>query len=83
MLETIGEGSYSEVKRAVRRSCDKEGEEELGHHSEKDTEVAEFAIKIMHKQSLESQRAIRYDLKGEMQMINNLDKVMEEVDIWR
>jgi serine/threonine protein kinase len=45
-------------------------------------EVAEFAMKIMHKPSLRNQRAIRYDIKGEMQMINNYDKVQSEIEIW-
>ena len=36
----------------------------------------------MHKPVLEQQRAVRYDSKGKMEMINNLDKVYDEVEIW-
>ena len=39
-------------------------------------------MKMMHKPTLKRERAIRYDFKGEMQMINNLDKVYSEIDIW-
>jgi len=39
-------------------------------------------MKIMHKPSLKSQRAIRYDTKGEMLMITNYDKVQNEIEIW-
>jgi serine/threonine protein kinase len=45
-------------------------------------EVAEFAMKMMHKPTLRRERAIRYNEKGEMQMINNLDKVYSEIEIW-
>lgn len=37
---------------------------------------------MMHKPILESQRAVRYTEQGEMQMINNLDKVYDEVELW-
>lgn len=37
---------------------------------------------MMHKPVLLSQRAVRYSEKGEMQMINNLDKVYDEVELW-
>ncbi len=37
---------------------------------------------MMHKPTLKRERAIRYDAKGEMQMINNLDKVYNEVENW-
>ncbi len=30
---------------------------------------------MMHKPTLRRERAIRYDKKGQMEMINNLDKV--------
>lgn len=39
-------------------------------------------MKVMHKPTLKRERAIRYDTKGEMHMINNLDKVYSEIDIW-
>ena len=45
-------------------------------------EVAEFAMKMMHKPTLRRERAIRYDEAGQMQMINNLDKVYSEIEIW-
>ena len=45
-------------------------------------EVAEFAMKMMHKPTLKRERAIRYDAGGEMQMINNLNKVYMEIEIW-
>ena len=33
----------------------------------------------MHKPTLKRERAIRYDQKGEMEMINNLDKVINRI----
>ena len=45
-------------------------------------DFAEFAMKMMHKPTLRRERAIRYDAAGEMQMINNLDKVYMEIEIW-
>ena len=39
-------------------------------------------MKMMHKPPLGRERAIRYDAAGEMQMINNLDKVYMEIEIW-
>jgi serine/threonine protein kinase len=40
-----------------------------------------MSAKVMHKPSLESYRAIRYDCEGEMEMITNLDKVHTEIQI--
>jgi serine/threonine protein kinase len=37
---------------------------------------------MMHKPVLLSQRAVRYSEQGEMLMINNLDKVYDEVELW-
>ena len=74
----MGKGAVSKVKRVVRRAVCKPDEEV----DEEDVELAEFAMKIMHKPSLRSQRAIRYDFSGEMQMINNFDKVQSEIEIW-
>ena len=37
---------------------------------------------MMHKPTLRRERAIRYTQKGEMEMINNLDKVYNEVEVW-
>jgi len=39
-------------------------------------------MKMMHKPTLRRERAIRYDKDGEMQMINNLDKVYAEIELW-
>lgn len=39
-------------------------------------------MKIVHKPTLRRERAIRYDHAGEMQMINNLDKVYNEIEVW-
>ena len=40
-------------------------------------------MKMMHKPTLSKERAIRYDTNGQMEMINNLDKVYNEIEIWR
>ena len=37
---------------------------------------------MMHKPVLEKQRAVQYSLQGEMEIINNLDKVYNEVELW-
>jgi len=37
---------------------------------------------MMHKPTLAKERAIRYDKEGKMEMINNLDKVYMEIDVW-
>lgn len=39
-------------------------------------------MKMMHKPTLRKERAIRYDEQGQMEMINNLDKVYNEVEVW-
>ena len=36
----------------------------------------------MHKPTLKRERAIRYNKDGEMEMINNLDKVYNEIEVW-
>ena len=41
-----------------------------------------YAMKMVHKPTLKRERAIRYDSKGEMQMIDNLDKVYNEIETW-
>ena len=77
MCGTIGKGAYSKVKRVVRfehgsdtieklkafQLSQQEGKE--GTEFDAD-EVAEFAMKVMHKPTLRRERAIRYDEKGEM-----------------
>jgi ABC-type branched-subunit amino acid transport system ATPase component len=77
VLENIGAGSYSKVKRVVRQDTNQDGT-----GIDQEGECAEFAMKMMHKPTLKRERAIRYDLQGEMQMINNLDKVYTEIDVW-
>jgi len=37
---------------------------------------------MMHKPTLRRERAIRYDEHGQMEMINNLDKVYNEIEVW-
>ena len=37
---------------------------------------------MMHKPILIKQRAVRYSEQGEMEIINNLDKVYNEVELW-
>ena len=37
---------------------------------------------MMHKPTLKRERAIRYNKDGEMEMINNLDKVYNEIEVW-
>ena len=41
-----------------------------------------FAMKMMHKPVLMKQRAVKYSDEGEMEIINNLDKVYNEVETW-
>ena len=36
----------------------------------------------MHKPTLLKERAIRYDEAGKMEMITNLDKVYNEIEVW-
>lgn len=54
----------------------------VDNDDEEEIEQAEFAMKMMHKPTLKRERAIRYDEQGEMQMINNLDKVYMEIEVW-
>lgn len=39
-------------------------------------------MKMMHKPTLQRERAIRYDTQGEYEIINNLEKVYLEIEIW-
>jgi len=57
VMNGIGKGGFSKVKRVIRRSQQKQDEDE---------EEMEFAMKIMHKPSLKRERAIRYNTEGEM-----------------
>jgi hypothetical protein len=54
VLNSIGRGSFSKVKRVVRRSISNKNENEgvANAGDEDDVEIAEFAMKIMHKPSL-------------------------------
>lgn len=36
----------------------------------------------MHKPTLFKERAVRYDNEGKLEMINNLDKVYSEIELW-
>jgi hypothetical protein len=47
-----------------------------------DDRECEFAMKMMHKPTLQRERAIRYDTEGEYEIINNLEKVYLEIEIW-
>lgn len=68
---------------AYLESCEKFKNGEMDDEPEFDeSEIAEFAMKMMHKPTLRRERAIRYNEVGEMQMINNLDKVYSEIEIW-
>ena len=61
VLENIGAGSYSKVKRVVKQDTNQDGAQ-----TGDEGETAEFAMKMMHKPTLKRERAIRYDLSGEM-----------------
>lgn len=37
---------------------------------------------MMHKPTLKRERAVRYDKDGQMEMINNLEKVYSEIEVW-
>ena len=39
-------------------------------------------MKMMHKPTLVKERAVRYDNQGQMEIINNLDKVYNEIELW-
>lgn len=70
---TLGEGSFSKVKIAIRH-----WEDESGNPLEK-----KYAVKIMHKPSLKRQRCVLYDESNTMSLTNNLERVMTEINIWR
>lgn len=72
ILENIGRGSYSKVKKIVRQF-----KEEDGHYAEE-----AMAMKMMHKPTLNKERAIRYNTSGEMEIIHNLDRVYKEIEVW-
>lgn len=69
--KNIGHGSFSKVKQVTREYAE---EGQIYHEL--------YAMKMMHKPTLRHERAVRYDAKGEMQMIDNLEKVYNEIDLW-
>ena len=69
----LGRGAFSKVYLAERVWRTEAGEE-----MRKD-----FAIKCMHKTLLKKQRCATYDEDNNMIMMNNLEKVYKEVEIWR
>jgi hypothetical protein len=79
ILDNIGKGSFSKVKRVIRMQTNdtKQNLESLAGSQD-----CQFAMKMMHKPILMQQRAVRYSNNGEMEIINNLDKVYNEVEVW-
>ncbi|MFM7856052.1 MAG: hypothetical protein ACKO96_30065, partial [Flammeovirgaceae bacterium] len=79
ILDNIGKGSFSKVKRAIRMQSN---DTKLNLESLAGSQDCQFAMKMMHKPILMQQRAVRYSNNGEMEIINNLDKVYNEVEVW-
>ena len=79
ILDNIGKGSFSKVKRVIRMQSN---DTKLNLESLAGSQDCQFAMKMMHKQILMQQRAVRYSNNGEMEIINNLDKVYNEVEVW-
>lgn len=71
VFKTIGTGAYSKVKHAVREFI------KDGKPAEKD-----YALKIMHKPTLNRERCALYTKEGELVMSNALEKVFTEINIW-
>ena len=71
-----------QMKEQDLQDIDSDSASEGGGAGNRREDEAEFAMKMMHKPTLRRERAIRYDTKGEMQMINNLDKVYCEIEVW-
>ena len=71
VLKTIGTGAYSKVKHVIREYM------KDGQLWEKD-----FALKIMHKPTLNRDRWALYTKEGELVMSNALEKVLTEINIW-
>ena len=72
LTQTLGRGAFSKVKLAIRSYTD-----DSGSHEDK------YAIKKMHKLSLEKSRCSIYDEEGNPVITNNLEKVRTEISIWR
>ncbi len=79
ILDNIGKGSFSKVKRVIRMQSN---DTKLNLESLAGSQDCQFAMKMMHKPILMQQRAVRYSNNGEMEIINNLDKVYNEVEVW-
>ena len=79
ILDNIGKGSFSKVKRVIRMQTN---DTKLNLESLAGSQDCQFAMKMMHKPILMQQRAVRYSNNGEMEIINNLDKVYNEVEVW-
>ena len=79
ILDNIGKGSFSKVKRVMRMQTN---DTKLNLESLAGSQDCQFAMKMMHKPILMQQRAVRYSNNGEMEIINNLDKVYNEVEVW-
>ena len=93
ILNNIGKGSFSKVKKVLRLQTNemltppsKDDQGNLGP-SNQDGNISQahnnlYAMKMMHKPVLLEQRAVRYSSDGQMEMINSLDKVYNEVELW-
>jgi serine/threonine-protein kinase RIO1 len=69
----LGKGSFSKVYAADRVWFDEEGTEQR----------RAYAIKTMHKAILKKQRCATYDEENNMVMMNNLEKIYKEIEVWR
>lgn len=68
---TLGTGAFSKVKHATKEYFDKKEEGKI---------VAEdFALKVMHKPTLNRERCASYTKTGELLMGNALEKVFTEI----
>lgn len=82
VFERIGRGAYSKVKRVVREYTDN-GQQFQDVYAMKVRHSIWFdGAQMMHKPTLIKERALRYDNTGTMEMINNLDKVYNEIELW-
>jgi len=72
LSRTLGRGAFSKVKFGLRTFTD-----ESGRHED------QYAVKKMHKLSLEKNRCSVYDDEGIPAIANNLEKVRMEISIWR
>lgn len=92
ILNNIGKGSFSKVKKVLRLMTNEQqqpgpmedpmAQQFLGAGATSPANNNLYAMKMMHKPVLAEQRAVRYTSEGEMEMINSLDKVYNEVELW-